>query len=218
MKSLALTLSALSLAIMVGKYSWNFDDTVSGSLPKGWKVEATGQTQATAKWQVEKDANAPSAPNTLRLAATNHTQRNVYNICWTKEVTFYEGEISVSLKANSGTIDQGGGIIWRVQDCNNYYISRYNPLEDNVSTYYVKNGKRIMLGYTGKLGLKDKWSVFKIRHSGTTLDAFLDGDMKLRVNGGNYITNPGGVGLWTKADAATSFDNFIIIPQNPPIE
>ena len=205
------------LTLAIGTRNWNFDDTKTGSLPEGWKVEATGQTQATAKWQVEKDANAPSAPNILRLVATNHTQRGVFNICWTKQVTFFEGEISVSLKANSGNIDQGGGIIWRVQDCNNYYISRYNPLEDNVSIYYVKDGKRVMLGYTGKLEHKDGWNEFKISHTGDRIDAFLNGDMKLRVNAGNYIPNPGGVGIWTKADAAASFDNFIVKPQNPPI-
>ena len=191
--------------------NWNFNDT-TGLLPAGWKIEATGQSKATAQWQIEKDANAPSAPDVLRLAATNHTQRGVFNICWTDKVTFLEGDISVSLKANAGNIDQGGGIIWRVQDCNNYYISRYNPLEDNISIYYVKDGVRVMLGYTGKLEHKTGWHEFSIRHTRDRIDAFLDGDMKLRVNAGDYITKPGGVGLWTKADAATSFDNFKVTP------
>ncbi len=109
MRFMAIMMSLLAIA--VGVKSWNYDDTAVGSLPEGWKVEATGQTQATAKWQVEKDANAPSAPNVLRLVATNHTQRGVFNLCWTKQVTFFEGEISLSLKANTGNIDQGGGII-----------------------------------------------------------------------------------------------------------
>ncbi len=87
-----------------------------------------------------------------------------------------------------------------------------------MSIYYVKDGKRIMLGYTGKLEHKTGWNEFKIVHTGERIDAYLDGDMKLRVNAGNYIPNPGGVGIWTKADAATSFDNFIVKPQNPPID
>jgi hypothetical protein len=191
--------------------SWNFDDVASGSLPAGWKVEATGQKKAAAQWQVIKDANAPSSPDVLCLTATNHTQRGVFNLCWTDKVTFLEGEISVSLKANTGSIDQGGGIIWRVQDCNNYYISRYNPLEDNVSIYYVKDGIRVMLGYTGTLEHKVGWHVFSIIQTGNRIDAFLDADLKLRINAGDYITKPGGVGLWTKADAATSFDNFTVM-------
>jgi hypothetical protein len=136
----------------------------------------------------------------------------VFNICWTNEVSFLEGEIAVFLKANSGKIDRGGGPIWRVQNRNNYYIARYNPLEENVSIYYVKDGKRVMLGYTGKIELKDTWHILKIIHKGNRITAFLDGDMKLMVNSGEHIAQQGGVGLWTKADAATSFDNFTVVP------
>jgi hypothetical protein len=192
--------------------SWDFDKIPEGALPAGWRVEATGQDKATAGWQVTADTQAPLGPGVLRLAATNHTQRGVFNLCWTPEVTFYEGEIAVFLRGNSGKIDQGGGPIWRVQDRNNYYIARYNPLEENVSIYYVKDGKRIMLGYSGRLELTDAWHVLKISHRGGRIRAYLDGDMKLMVNSGEYISQKGGVGLWTKADAATSFDNFTVMP------
>lgn len=192
--------------------SWDFDEAPEGSLPAGWKVEATGQKKATADWQVKKDEKAPLGPGVLCLTATNHTQRGVFNICWTQKVTFFEGEIAVFLKGNSGKIDQGGGPIWRVQDRDNYYIARYNPLEENIAIYYVKNGRRVMLGYTGKLELMDAWHVLKISHRGNRIRAYLDGDMKLMVNSGQHIMKAGGVGLWTKADAATSFDNFTVVP------
>lgn len=68
-----------------------------------------------------------------------------------------------------------------------------------------------MLGYTGKIELKDSWHILKISHKGNKIKAFLDGDMKLTVNSGQHITQHGGVGLWTKADAATSFDNFTVV-------
>jgi hypothetical protein len=193
--------------------SWDFDNVPEGSLPAGWKVEATGQDKVTAEWCVVKDTQAPLGPGVLCLTATNHTQRGVFNICWTDKVSFLEGEIAVFLKANSGNIDQGGGPIWRVQDCNNYYIARYNPLEENVSIYYVKDGRRVMLGYTGKIELKDAWHLLKINHTGSTIRAYINGEMKLMVNSGEHITQQGGVGLWTKADAATSFDNFTVIPR-----
>lgn len=214
MKSVTIIMGVLVIC-SVGKVtkSWNFDNVPEGSLPAGWKVEATGQDKATAEWQVMKDKNAPLGPGILKLVATNHTQRGVFNICWTDKVTFFEGEIAVFLKANSGNIDQGGGPIWRAQDRNNYYISRYNPLEENVSIYYVKDGKRVMLGYTGKIELKDTWHVLKIKHTGNRIRAYIDGEMKLTVNSGEHITKKGGVGLWTKADAETSFDNFTVVPR-----
>ena len=192
--------------------NWDFDNLPEGKLPPGWKVEATGQSRPSAKWEVVMDREAPLGPGVLALTATNHTERGVFNLCWTDKVRFLEGEIAVFLKARSGQIDQGGGPIWRVQDRNNYYISRYNPLEKNVSIYYVKGGKRIMLAYSGKIDLKDGWHVFKIRHQGERIRAYIDGEMMLMANGGDYIQESGGVGLWTKADAATSFDNFTVVP------
>ncbi len=209
--------SAISSLLMCGcivaaTHSWDFENLPEGALPSGWKIEATGQDQPTADWQTKKDDRAPLGPGVLCLTATNHTKGGVFNLCWTSGVSFFEGEIAVFLKGNSGKIDQGGGPIWRVQDRSNYYIARYNPLEENVSIYYVKDGTRVMLGYTGKLELTDAWHVLKISHKGNRIRAYLDGDMKLMVNSGEHITLKGGVGLWTKADAATSFDNFTVVP------
>jgi hypothetical protein len=191
--------------------SWDFDALEAGSLPEGWKVEATGQEKATAKWQVGRDDQAPLGPGVLDLTATNHAESGVFNLCWTDTVHFYEGEIAVFLRARSGKIDQGGGPIWRVQDRNNYYIARYNPLERNVSVYYTKDGKRTMLGYTGKVELADGWHLLKISHRGERIRTYIDGQMMLMVNAGDYIPDKGGVGLWTKADAATAFDNFTVV-------
>lgn len=210
-------IATISMILLSGEAvqvrSWDFDNQAEGSLPNGWKVEATGQEKATAKWQVISDATAPLGLGVLELSATNHTQRGVFNLCWTKDVVFHEGEIAVFLRAHSGKIDQGGGIIWRVQDCNNYYIARYNPLEENVSIYYTKDGQRTMLAYSGKIELQDTWHVLRISHKRNRIRAFIDGEMKLMANAGDYIPSEGGVGLWTKADAATAFDNFTVIPE-----
>jgi len=211
---IAMTLGLLATVGQTGgSISLDFDRLAVGSLPEGWKVEATGQEQATAKWQVAKDATAPLGPGVLELSAPNHTEGGVFNLCWTDSISFYEGQIAVFLRARSGKTDQGGGIIWRVENRNNYYIARYNPLEENVSIYYVKDGRRTMLGYTGKIELKDAWHILKIRHEGGRIQAFIDGETKLIVNAGDYIPEKGGVGLWTKADAATAFDNFTVVPK-----
>lgn len=195
-------------------WTWDFDNLAEGTLPPGWKVEATGQSQSSAQWEVTVDQEAPLDPGVLSLVSTHHSERGVFNVCWTDEVQFREGQIAVFLKAHAGKIDQGGGPIWRVQDRDNYYISRYNPLEENVSIYYVKDGKRIMLAYSGKIDLKDGWHILKIRHQGNRIRAYIDGELVLMANGGDYIEDKGGVGVWTKADAATSFDNFTVVPSD----
>jgi len=205
----------LGLVLLAGETgtvrSWDFDQLQADSLPQGWVVEATGRENATAKWQVTRDDEAPLGPGVLELTATNHAESGVFNLCWTNSVQFQEGEIAVFLRARSGKIDQGGGPIWRVQDRNNYYIARFNPLEDNVSVYYVKDGKRVMLGYSGEIEVKDGWHLLKVSHRGTRIRAYLDSQLCLMVNAGDYIPGKGGVGLWTKADAATAFDNLTVV-------
>ena len=68
-----------------------------------------------------------------------------FNLCFTQDTKLKNGTISVYFKANSGYMDQGGGLMWRVQDKNNYYVVRFNPLEDNFTYYQVINGRRITL-------------------------------------------------------------------------
>jgi hypothetical protein len=68
--------------------------------------------------------------------------RGHFNIAWTPDPQFRNGELEVSVYADTGRVDQGGGPIWRVQDASNYYVARYNPLENNFRIYYVKDGSR----------------------------------------------------------------------------
>ena len=100
-----------------------------------------------------------------------------------------------------GNLDQGGGIVWRFQDHENYYIARMNPLEDNYRVYKVVAGKRIQL--QTKEGLKvpaGQWHTLKIAMQGDRIECFLDGAKQLDVRD-EAFQQAGKVGLWTKADA-----------------
>ncbi len=122
--------------------SWNFDDVPVGKLPAGWKIAATNQKGPLATWQVVMDKTAPSGEHDIAMTRPNHTFGGSFNICWTDTVSFLDGEIQVRFKSVKGEEDQGGGVIWRVQDNENYYIARFNPLEDNFRIYYVRDGAR----------------------------------------------------------------------------
>lgn len=188
----------------------SFDDVVKNKLPRGWKVEATNPKGQLADWTVGKDANAPSQPNVLSLTEVKDTYRGVFNLCWKPTSTFEDGEIEVRVRANSGKVDQGGGLFWRAKDANNYYIARYNPLENNFRLYFVKNGARKMLDDASGLNVKaGEWFTIKIVHRGDTIEGWLN-SKKLLETTDRTFTEPGGIGLWTKADAATSFDDLIV--------
>ena len=187
----------------------SFEGIPTGKAPSGWKVEATNQRGPLATWRVIGDTTAPSGNQVLALTSPNHTFGGTFNLCWTDKVHFLNGEITVYFKANTGEEDQGGGVIWRAKDKDNYYIARYNPLENNFRIYYVKDGARRMLA-SARLKLPAHvWHVMKIVHNGEDISGYLNGKKYLLVDDDTFEES-GGVGLWTKADAATSFDDFTV--------
>ncbi len=188
---------------------FTFDELHGGVLPAGWKGQATNRRGPLATWKVTKDSSAPSGNKVLSLVKVNHTFGGTFNLCWTDRVHFLNGEIAVKFRANSGLEDQGGGVIWRVRDKDNYYICRYNPLEKNFRIYYVKDGARRMLASARIQLPAHQWHGLKITMNGDQMAGYLNGKKLLEVKDHTF-PEAGGVGLWTKADAATSFDDFEI--------
>jgi len=130
-------------------------------------------------------------------------------------VKFRDGAIEVSLRADRGKEDQGGGLIWRVQDANNYYVTRYNPLEDNVRLYAVKDGRRKQLASATGIGIGIKageWFKLKIVQQKNKIEAYLN-DRKYLETTDRTFTKAGGIGFWSKADAASSFDDLVVTAQ-----
>ncbi len=189
--------------------AWTFDDVPVGGLSDGWEIEATQQVGSLATWEVGADETAPSGGRALGLTSPNHTSRGTFNVCWTKDVSFLDGEMEVRFKAHTGKIDQGGGVIWRAQDKDNYYIARFNPLEDNLRIYYVLDGDRTMLANADVSGAPGEWHVLRVVQRGADIRGYLNGEKLLETTDERFA-GAGGIGLWTKADAVTSFDNLIV--------
>jgi len=207
---------AFALTAIAGKLSnasWNFDDVTVGELPVGWQVDATNRKGPLATWQVVKDTTAPSGDHVLAMTHPNHTFGGAFNVCWTDEVSFLDGEIEVRFKAVKGEEDQGGGVIWRVQDKENYYIARFNPLENNFRIYTVRDGARKTLADVRITLPSEQWHSLRIIQHGNHYEGYLNGK-KLLEGTDDLFTQAGGVGLWTKADAVTSFDDFSITPSS----
>ncbi len=190
---------------------WDFQNVPVGQLPAGWQVDGTNQGGPLATWRVSVDKTAPGSDHVLALTKTNHTSGGTFNLCWTDSVEFTDGEIQVRFKAVTGREDQGGGIIWRVQDADNYYIARFNPLEDNFRLYKVRRGVRQTLANARISLAAGQWHTMKITQHGQKFAGYLDGKKLLAGTDGTFV-KPGGIGLWTKADAVTAFDDFSVRP------
>jgi hypothetical protein len=186
--------------------TFRFTKAEVGKLPAGWKAEHTGQGEGSV-WRVIEDDTTPSKSGCV-LAQTAESPNAYFNVCVAEDTSFKDGDISVAFKAIRGKNDQGGGIVWRYQDPNNYYIARMNPLEDNYRVYKVVAGKRVQLDT--KEGLKVKggeWHRLKIDMQGDHIQCYLDGE-KLLDAMDDAFKNAGKVGLWSKSDAQTYFDDF----------
>lgn len=194
---------AASLAVL---QTVTFDQSMT--LPEGWVTGVTGQ--GTARWQIVADNSAPSSPNALR-------QSGEATFCWAVDPTHKvkDGFAEVKIKPMAGKEDQAGGLVWRFQDASNYYVVRANALEGNVVLYKTVNGKRSSLQVKGRMfgyGLdadvpKGKWSTLRVDFAGNTYSVTFNGKKLFDVEDPTF-QGEGAVGLWTKADSVTLFDDF----------
>src|SRR5262249_28412135 len=108
-------------------------------------------------------------------------------------------------------VDQACGVVARYRDENDYYLTRANALEDNVRFYYVKAGERHQLAsYKGKVASK-KWHTLRLDLRGDLARVDWDG-AKVLEHRDSTFGEAGRVGLWTKADSVTQFDDLDVKP------
>jgi YVTN family beta-propeller protein len=180
-----------------------FDVASVGNLPLGWTAAMTGTGDGSI-WKVQEDSTAPSGKKVLTQTSTAGPN-GLFNLCVAGEPKLSDVNIKVALKPLAGKIDQGFGPIWRYQDENNYYVARWNPLEGDFRLFRVNGGKRTQLGDTVKLAAKvGEWHTVTVRHRGADIDCFFDDKQYFDLSDGS-ITKAGRIGLWSKADAVTSF-------------
>lgn len=189
--------------------AWHFDDSAVGEMPAGWEIRQTNPTKSLASWAVIEDPTSPSGHQSLALTATEN-YNGTYNLAIAEQTRFGDFTLSVSAKAVRGDEDQGGGPIWRCQDADNYYICRFNPLEGNFRVYVVSNGKRKQLD-SARMHLEpSQWYTMDVSMLGDKITCSLNGKKLLEASD-STLPDPGMVGLWTKADAVTSFDDLSVV-------
>jgi hypothetical protein len=201
MKTLLLaSLAATAVAAVSSADTVNFDNVNAGAAPPGWTATQTGS--GSAKWSVEKDDSAPSKPNALRQSG-----QATFPVCFKNETNLKDGFVEVKFNPVSGKEDQAGGVIWRVRDANNYYIARANALEDNVTIYHTINGKRVAFKNINTKVTSGVWHTLRVDFEGNKFTVSFDGKKVIEANDESF-KEAGKVGVWTKADSVTLFDNF----------
>jgi hypothetical protein len=196
------------IAKPAGSHVWNFDADEPGKPPKGWTFPQTNPCAIAPVWQTTAEPTAPSAPHVLGLLETK-SEKHTFNLAIVADTDFKDLELSVKLKKLGGSIDQGGGPVWRYKDEDNYYVCRFNPLETNFRLYYVLNAKRTQIASADVKAAADGWHEIRVRMIGNLITCHLDGVKWLEAKDDTLLA-AGKVGLWTKADAASAFDDLSV--------
>ncbi|PYR17378.1 MAG: hypothetical protein DMF94_23960 [Acidobacteria bacterium] len=191
---------ATVLAAVAAADSVNFDAGTVGQAPAGWTATRTGS--GDAKWTIEKDDTAPSKPNVLKQSGVA-----TYPVCFKNDTNLKDGFVEVKFKPISGKEDQAGGVVWRLKDANNYYVARANALEDNVTIYHTINGRRTEKKRTNMKVASNVWHTIRVDFADNHFTVTCDGKKAIEWDDDTF-KEAGKVGVWTKADSLTLFDDF----------
>lgn len=178
----------------------NFDKDKPGSVPAGWACGVTGK--GNPRWAVDADGSAPSAPNVLRQNGSG-----TFPWCVKKSASLTDGFVEVKFKPEKGKEDQAGGVVWRWKSGDNYYVARGNALENNLSLYYTASGSRNTIKYVDAPVPPNVWHTLRVEFAGRRIKVLLDGKPYIEQED-DHIAGAGAVGVWTKADSVTAFDDF----------
>lgn len=195
----------------VGAETVRFDTTPAGKLPPGWTV---AREAPAAKWEVLRDASAPSRPNVLAQLSVDGKESHC-PLAILNTVHYRDGEVGVKFKTIAGKADQAAGIVWRYKDPGNYYLVRVNAIENNIAMYKVEGGNRVALVPRGRSAktyevrhkIPHTWNVLKVSFKRSRFEVYFDHKKVFEVEDATFL-QPGKVGLWTRADSVTYFDDF----------
>ncbi|MGY4427547.1 hypothetical protein ACVWWO_000024 [Bradyrhizobium sp. F1.13.1] len=192
----------------MSNHATGFESTQTGAAPGAGPLTLTGS--GDPKWTVESDETAPSRSKVLKQSG-----RATYPLLLKNDSSIKDGFVEIKFKAVAGSQDRAAGIVWRAKDANNYYVTRANALEDNVVLYKTVNGVRSPLDIVGRKGgygtnvkvPADTWHSLRINFSGSRFRVSFNGKQLFEVEDSTFA-GAGRIGLWTKADSVTLFDQI----------
>ena len=188
--------------------TYNFDNDKTGEIPAGFHGARTGQG-SEGTWVVTADSTAPSKPNAVAQTSRDRTDYR-FPLLIADQGTFKDLEIRVKFKSVEGEVDRAGGLVFRLKDANNYYIVRANALEDNYRLYHVVNGSRRQFAGANLKVTSGEWHEIKVECVGNKIVCYYDGVKKIEATDDTF-RDAGKIGLWTKADSVTYFDDLKVV-------
>lgn len=210
--TLILAVVLISAAVRGQMRKVDFEQDAVGQSPKGFVFGHTRKIGMPGRWVVQREGGG----NYLAQLDADGT-RNRFPVAVLEDVSSADVDLSVRFRPVSGRVDQAGGLVWRYQNEDNYYLVRANALEDNVVLYKVENGQRTDLPVKGEGRTYGKpakvpsgqWSTLRVVATGPRFEVHFNGRKLYDVEDTTF-TRAGRVGVWTKADSVTQFDDLTV--------
>jgi hypothetical protein len=184
----------------------DFETSAVGKLPADFATELTGGG-GLVSWVVREDATAPSGKKVLVQESADETSYR-FPLCIYQKTVARDVAVEVKFKALSGKVDQAGGIILRYSP-ENYYIARANALEDNIDLFKTEKGNRSKIEEAPVKVTAGEWHTLRFEARGAHLKVDFDGKTVIEKDDTTF-SETGKVGLWTKADSVSAFDDLKI--------
>ena len=184
---------------------WNFDREQPGTLPSEFSIGTLFDGRPAGDWQALATDRAKSPPHVLAQLMAKGAE-HAYKVALIKEVMAADLDFEVSFLPIQGQADMGGGLIWRATDDRNYYLTRANPLEQNIRVYRVEKGVRHLLQNFDQTIDVRQWHTLRVTHLGCRVNIFYDDKQVFDLCDKTF--HDGMIGLWTKSDAVTYFDDL----------
>ena len=191
--------NAAELKLPEGSTVGRFDFEDKGI--EGWKT-------VDGQWTVEEMQGTPSGKRVLML----RPQGSAFNVIVAPGGPYTDVDVSVRFKPISGREDASGGIVFRFSE-GKYYVVRANALENNFRLYYYDRGRHQLATATVQPPALGQWHTLRVIAVADLIQAYLDG--KLLLNHRDSRFRSGQIGLWTKSDSVTAFDDLEIKATNP---
>jgi hypothetical protein len=164
-----------------------------------------GWTTISGQWALEDVAGAAQGGRALVQRATG----NEFNVIVAPGGPYRDADVSVRFKPVSGREDASAGIVFRFSD-GRYYVIRANALEDNFNFYYYDRGRRQVAGASVKAPALGQWHKLRVAVVGDRIQGWLNDQALIDRRDSRFAS--GRIGLWTKADSVTAFDDLTVTP------
>ena len=209
--ALATAIPGVGFSLESGTRVWTFDDDPPESLPPEFQVGTLFDGRLAGEWKILETESANNGTYVLAQLMGKGSE-HAFKVVLIQGTTTTDLDLRVSFLPISGKGDMGGGLIWRATDDRNYYLTRANPLEQNIRVYHVVKGIRKMIGNYNEIIDIKKWHGLHVVSQGCRIQIFYDEKPIFDLCDETF--KEGRIGLWTKSDAVTYFDDlqFHVVP------